>query len=231
VVDLSYRLESVNVGDLGFITSPSDAWDVKGSNLISALTIGFARDRRNDPYLPTRGYLARASVELAGLGGDHDYIKWDVETKWYHLLMESPKGPHVLNLRGRLGVAHGDVPLFERFYAGGAESLRGFAYREAGPHDGRDPIGGDFLLVGSAEYEFPLVRTRRVEVRGAVFSDFGWVNRSVRLTDPRLSVGAGLRFNFPGLKTLPVAVDFAWPAVRESGDETEIVNIRVGLSF
>lgn len=231
VVDFSYRLESVNVGDLGFLTSPADAWDVKGSSMISALTFGFSRDRRNDPYLPTHGYLARASVELAGLGGDHDYIKWDLEAKWHHLLMESTKGPHVLNLRGRLGVAHGDIPLFERFYAGGAESLRGFAYREAGPHDGGDPIGGDFLLTGAAEYEFPLLRSSNVEVRGVVFTDLGWVNRSVRLTDPRLSVGAGLRFNFPGLKTLPVAVDFAWPVVRESGDETEIVNIRVGLSF
>ncbi len=231
VVDLSYRLELVNIGRLDFWGAPQDAREVQGDNLLSALVVGLTRDCRDDPYFPTRGYLLVGDVEFAGVGGDHSYVKWKVKANRHVPLAESDRGPHVLNLLGRLGVAYGDIPLFERFYAGGADSLRGFAYREAGPHDGDDPVGGKFLLTGGVEYEFPIVRTKSTWLRGVVFSDFGWINSSVRLSDLRMSAGAGLRFHFPGMKALPIAVDVAWPVARERGDESEIVNFRVRMKF
>ena len=90
-----------------------------------------------------------------------------------------------------------DIPLNERFYAGGPTSVRGFGYQMLGPTDpDGDPLGGRFKIVGNIE----LRRTLFKIIGGALFVDVGNVwsrTDAFRLDDIRMAVGAGLRASSP----------------------------------
>ena len=91
----------------------------------------------------------------------------------------------------------GAIPSNVRFFAGGPGSVRGYAINRLGPLDSSDnPIGGNSLLEGSAEFRFPVVGS----VIGNAFVDFGNVFQptfTYRLDDLKYSVGAGLGYNTP----------------------------------
>ncbi|MGC8494714.1 MAG: BamA/TamA family outer membrane protein, partial [Syntrophobacteraceae bacterium] len=87
-----------------------------------------------------------------------------------------------------------EVPIFKRFFSGGADSVRGYPYQRLGPlaADG-NPIGGMELLEGSLEFRFPIKKT----LEGAIFSDFGNVAPtldSFSWQDNRYTAGVGLRY-------------------------------------
>jgi translocation and assembly module TamA len=94
------------------------------------------------------------------------------------------------------------LPVTQRFFAGGDNSLRGFDYRSLGPRDKDGKVvGGRYLALGSLELEHEI----RGAWSGAVFSDFG--NAVDSLSDPfEYSVGAGLRWQSP---IGPLRVDIA----------------------
>ncbi|HEX7010777.1 MAG TPA: BamA/TamA family outer membrane protein, partial [Phycisphaeraceae bacterium] len=135
-----------------------------------------------------------------------------------------------------------DVPLYERFYAGGHRSFRGFEYRGVGPRGiradtgelGDDPVGGDWLLLTGLEYQFPLLgRPNPGEhtglLNGVVFTDMGTVQDDVGLDEWRVSVGAGLRLKIPFLGQAPFALDFAIPLLRQDGDEEQFFSFDLAL--
>ena len=87
-----------------------------------------------------------------------------------------------------------EVPIFKRFFSGGADSVRGYPYQKLGPlaADG-DPIGGMEVLEGSLEWRFPI----KTPLEGAVFSDFGNIAPEIgsfSWGDTRYTVGVGLRY-------------------------------------
>lgn len=94
------------------------------------------------------------------------------------------------------------LPVTQRFFAGGDNSLRGFDYRSLGPRDEDGKVvGGRYLALGSLELEHEI----RGAWSGAVFSDFG--NAVDSLADPfEYSVGAGLRWQSP---IGPLRIDLA----------------------
>src|SRR5262249_43234538 len=115
-----------------------------------------------------------------------------------------PVGPVVLAARARYGTIYGDVPPTERFYAGGAQSQRGFAVRRLSPSvtgivDGdvrTVPFGGAALFDSSIEARFPMFAVRGLPVGGVVFLDGGDVtDLASELALERLNwaIGAGLR--------------------------------------
>src|SRR5207248_1981533 len=155
---------------------------------------------RNSTLLPNRGQFTTLRTEVAGgpLGGDSEFYKLELRTSRY---IKGFFEGHVLELGAGIGVVdtygHSDrVPLFDRWYLGGIDSLRGYRYREVGPRDpailtpgttsfGRnppiptiittqshnEPVGGDTYWVGTAEYSVPIIDF----VRFAVFYDIGMV--------------------------------------------------------
>src|SRR5690606_27703669 len=106
---------------------------------------------------------------LAGLGGESDFIKVEGRTRWFYPLYKSPSfGTFVGSAGGRIGWGFGDegrsgeeLPLFERFFPGGINSVRGFRARTLGPRepvfdpDGNvvdtTPVGGSSFIVLTAE--------------------------------------------------------------------------------
>ena len=127
----------------------------------------------------------------------------------------------MLELVGRTGVVEpidnsDDVPFFERYYLGGAWSLRGFDFRKVAPRqDGYDePVGGDTYWFGSAEYSIPIYEKEGgLGVRVAVFYDVGSVGRSpysLNVNDYSDNWGLGLRLNLPR-PFGPMRLDYAIP--------------------
>ena len=231
---LQLRDELVDVSDIDN-DAPQLVFDFEGENEVTSLTLNLRLNRLNDFLSPTGGYLLEASLEHAGLWGDIEFNKALVRGEYYFEVYENEKEElHVVRLKGTLGWASEfgdtrDIPVYERFYAGGAGTMRGFRFRHVGPFDNGDPIGGKAMWLASSEYQFPLFHEY---FRGVTFIDTGTVAEnwsSGGISDVRVSVGVGLRIVIPFLSTdRPLAIDFGFPLVKYGDDETQIISFSFG---
>lgn len=153
---LAYRLERYELYDVEHYASPYIA-DYKGVNWTSALSARLLRDTTNDKERPTRGTIARLWGEYGGgiLGGTDNFIKAVADLQAFWSINED----NTFHIRGRVGgvFQNGDdpVPVFERFWLGGMDSIRGYAYSDISPRDykyGNEQIGGDRMGVLNVEY-------------------------------------------------------------------------------
>ena len=169
---------------------------------LSAVSASVVTDTRDDPVDPRRGRFGILDVEWSSalLRSRAPFLKGLAQ----QYLFFPVGGQVVVAVAGRLGLAWtlgadepGLVPITERFFAGGATSLRGYKLDRAGPLDPSGyPLGGNLLIVGNLEVRFPILGS----LRGAVFSDQGGVYSEVnsfRVGDLGHNVGAGLRWNTP----------------------------------
>jgi len=170
------------------------------------------------------------SVEQAGaLGGSYTFTKFVVDARRYWTVTRDVLDrKSVLAVRGRMGFIGGDVPIFERFFAGGHGSIRGFEFRGVGPKVGDTYLGGDFLALASAEYSFPIFEKI---LTGVLFLDTGTVEETITLTTWRAAVGFGVRFTVPFFGPVPFALDFGFPIAKDSDDEDEFFSFSIGTSF
>ena len=213
--------------------TPQDVLDVEGSHLKAGITLSANIIKTDNIYMPSRGYEGESSLEFAGL--DVDIAKYKFQTTRYNTLFEIPKwGKHVIAYGGTFGIVEptsgSDVPIFERFFAGGYGSLRGFEYRGVAPIDEKtgDQIGGDILVVMNAEYLVPIYKDI---LRAAVFVDTGKADEKVsdiNLNNFRLSTGVGLRVNIPFLGRSTIAIDYGIPVIKEEGDEIQAFSFNFG---
>ncbi|KPJ59956.1 MAG: hypothetical protein AMS15_06640 [Planctomycetes bacterium DG_23] len=227
---VSLRVEEVDITNLAF-DAPASVVKAMGTSSIISVTFSADRDKRDNPWLPSKGHRVRGALEVAG--GDFTFGKLIVDGRYYKTLKESEEETrrHIVSLGGRLGVAAGDVPVFERFFAGGARSIRGFEYRGAGPQVRGYPVGGDLLLLGNAEYSFPV---RQETIRGHLFLDAGGVWSDIGDFDPgeiRAAAGFGLRLYISRVSPIPIALDFAVPIMSEPGDNEQIFSFSIGAFF
>ena len=97
------------------------------------------------------------------------------------------------------------IPIDERFFNGGADTVRSFGERDLGPHDNHGhPVGGEFFTVFNVEYTFPILG----ELQGAIFTDAGNLlptSEDIGLNDMRYAIGAGLRYKLP---VGPIRLDY-----------------------
>ncbi|MCD4825433.1 MAG: BamA/TamA family outer membrane protein, partial [Phycisphaerae bacterium] len=142
---------------------------------------------------------------------------------------------HILAGKVQFGQITGDAPTFEKFYAGGLGSIRGFKYRGISPRGhypggakSNDPIGGDMLVLAGGEYTFPLLADK---LRGVLFLDTGTVEESFGLSTYRASVGFGVRWTIPFFGPVPMALDFGFPLAKEDDDNTQIFSFSLGWTF
>lgn len=214
---LEYSLQNIEIFDVSADASEQIKQE-EGDRIKSALTPILTYDSRKMDYrgaLPSGGNLTRLSVGYAGgpLGGETDLYDLNAQTTQFI----GAWGQSVVILRGRAGVVAPtadaeEVPLFDRYFLGGPNSVRGFEYREIGPRDeDGEPLGGETMVFASAEYTFPLVP----KIRGAVFYDSGmiWADAYEFDSDLDSCYGIGLRLDIP---MMPIRLDYAWVL---NGDE------------
>ncbi len=198
---------------------------IEGKKLTSSFISQLIYDTRDNIFDASRGMRHSVSLQVAGWGvlnGDVKFYKpilrfsVFVPTFWKFVLSFNTTLGYI---EGIEGYDINDVK-YEKFYVGGAETVRGYRYRELGPAD-----GGKVMCVFNAEYKFPIVQeNKRTILQGALFYDLGgawnefkdiefivagseqweqgsWDNRF------KHSVGVGLRFTTP---VFPIRLDWSW---------------------
>ncbi len=224
---VSARYEQIDISNPRTPTPP-ELLQVLGENDLVSLRWEVAHDTRDNAFLPSQGQLLRLSYEQAL--GTFTYPKFEGDYRRYFVMRERPDGSgrHVLGLAGRLGVAGSDTPIYENFYAGGFSTLRGFEFRGASPMNLGVIVGGEFMLLTSAEYRFPL--TADDNLYGSFFLDAGTVEERVEINDFRVTPGFELRVNIPALGPVPLAIGIGVPIVHARGDDIQNFHFFVGVS-
>jgi outer membrane protein assembly factor BamA len=126
-----------------------------------------------------------------------------------------------------------DIPIDERFFNGGNTTVRSFTERDLGPHDGDNPIGGEFFTVFNVEYTFPIYG----ELQGAAFFDAGnllpnsedpFARTSAGFDDMRYAIGLGLRYKLP---IGPIRLDYGYNPDRRAGEDIGAFHFSFGFAF
>ncbi|MGZ8433700.1 MAG: outer membrane protein assembly factor BamA [Candidatus Binatia bacterium] len=227
---IGYRLEYDTLKDIAAATERA-LGDIKREGLVSGPAMGLVWNTTDNPFYPKKGEILSLTLEQAGViwGGAYKFFKITGEAKKYYEI-----GWETI-LASRLKVGLGDAigaedgyPLFERYYAGGEKSVRGYGRRRLGPiTDSNDPLGGLSLLEGSIELRRPIWR----ELGGALFVDFGQVAPrpfDVRIANLNFSAGFGLSYTTP---VGPVRLDIGFPFQKPPKDQPWQIHFSIGAFF
>jgi len=193
-----YRLEFKDIYDVSEFAD-QDIKDEEGKSTISSVTSSLVRDTTDYRLDPSRGSVIELSWELAGLGGDEKFNKFIVDYRHFWPAFFGT----VLSAHGQIGYVEAfgskDVPLDERFYLGGINTLRGFEPRQVGPYDeaADNYTGGYKETYFNFEWLFPL--SKEMGIKGLTFFDIGnaWDKDESFFSEWRYSVGAGIRWLSP----------------------------------
>lgn len=231
------RADEVEIDNIDAV-APDEVRGLKGNNFITSLGLTISRNTTDSRVFPTRGSDASIGIRYAGLlGGDFDFTAATAEFIQFWTVDEDVfDRKSVLSLRMEFGYIFEDdeAPFFERLYAGGHRSFRGFEFRGVGPRGTRggvttdDPVGGEWLFLLGPQYHFPIYQE---VLRGVIFLDTGTVQKDVGFSKYRVSIGTGLRLKVPFLGAAPVALDLAIPILKEDGDEEQIFSFDIALPF
>lgn len=227
-----YRVSQDRISDVNEFGSP-ELLSEEGTHLTSLIGVSLSRDTRDNIFDPTRGTTTSIGLDFAGVGFGERFVR-SVFTSTYFQPM--PWLDHVLSFRLMAGYAIGwddePVPLFERFYLGGSNSLRQFKSLNVSPKDSSGTrIGGNVELLGTVEYQIPLF----FGIKVAFFYDVGNVwgpdiagGTKIDLADMRHGAGAGFRWNSP---FGPIRVDYGIKLDRKKGENLGNFNFSAGSSF
>jgi outer membrane protein assembly factor BamA len=222
----SLRVENVNISNV-FGFEPPAYQEVVGDNFLVAPGVAISRDTRDSYLRPTKGSKLTLSFEQ-GLG-DFTFPLASAEFNKYWTVWERAdgSGKHVLAMHNLISVAGSQTPVFERFFAGGFQSMRGFQFRGISPQVNDIPVGGDFMLLNSLEYQVPIKANDHIYA--VAFVDTGTVESSVEVRNYRVSAGFGLRFVVPMLGPVPIALDVGFPIVKGPGDKEQDFSFWIGF--
>ncbi len=233
---LFYSFEDVLIDD---IEGSNTAWIKEdplynsGSNeidrTISKVGLTLTRDTRDALLFPTKGSIVTLRKEFAGgiFGGDADYGRFEIQAARFFKTFDEFE--QVLSISGRTGTLgkfdgeDANVPFFEKFFLGGPYNLRGWDYRDVGPNQSGEPVGGNSFSYGSLEYTFRIADP----LRFALFYDGGFIRSNDFKFSPgereegwHDNWGLGLRIMVMGM---PLRLDLGFPLTdpSHSGGSTQ----------
>ena len=215
-VGLDYQLFRTEISNVVGDAS-ADLKAEEGTADVSVGGLSVSLDKRNNRFDPTAGYYLFSSGDLAGgvFAGDKEF--WRLQGGASHFWPHADR--FVFESRVRTGIVNEysdtpKVPIFERFFAGGANSIRGFQERRVGPRDPltNDPIGGEALLVAGVEEVLTVIQDERSRpiLKVSLFYDAGnvWETVSDFGSSFRSGAGVGTRVTTP---IGPVRFDIGMP--------------------
>lgn len=141
-IGAEYRFEQAVIDNVNR-NSPPTIVASEGTTITSSIRPLVSRNTLNSYFDPTRGSAQEFSIEYAGLGGESEFLKVDAHTRHYWPVYKSPSlGTFVYSIAGQFGYGRGyqgvighELPLFERYFPGGINSVRGFKTRTLGPRE------------------------------------------------------------------------------------------------
>ena len=244
-VGADYRFERAEIGDIDFSASRAIRAE-EGTSLVSSITPRVSRNTLNHAFDPTAGSFQDLGVEVAGLGGTQ-FVKIEARERWYYTFLRSKAlGDFTYSIGATLGYGFGneglngdDLPLFERYFPGGINSIRGFETRTLGPREVRKnifgqvvdttPIGGSQQVILNNEIIFPIVQG--IGLKGVVFIDAGnaySTEEGINIDQTRVAAGAGIRWLSP---LGPFRIELGKPLVSKEFDEESLVLFSFGGPF
>ena len=230
--NLIYRLEQDDLTGINPNAS-QELLDAKGATITSILGGSIGRDTRDSLVDPTKGNLSTIGADFAGIfTTDNRYVRFSATTIQHQPLWFG----HVVSARLGAGYEFGwddkPVPLFERFYLGGPNSIRSFKLRQISPLDESGTrIGGNFQVLGNVEYTIPTFYGVKLAIffdAGNVYGPDSHLGQKIDLTNLRYAVGMGLRWNSP---FGPIRVDYGINPDPRPGDKFGEFHFAVGTAF
>ena len=225
--------------------------------LVNTLGLTNTIDLRESPFVNPRGFLINNTLDLASsaFGSDIEYIRGTMRVGYYLPFGPKPLTPGVVEdepgtplqrwfqqssiaFGARAGIIHSltvsgpeeatAIPIDERFFIGGSDTVRSFAYRDLGPHDRKGhPLGGEFFTVFNIEYTFPVFG----ELQGAIFTDAGNLlptSEELSLDEMRYALGAGLRYKLP---VGPIRLDYGVNPDPRADEDFGAFHFSFGFAF
>ena len=194
--------------------------------------VSFTKDSRNRRTFADSGFLNSIGLEVNT--GDLDFYK----ARYRHQTAYALSEMFTFSFKGRVsyGGSFGDddeLPIFEKYYAGGVRTVRGYETNSLGPRDSNDdPLGGDLQVISSAEVLFPIEALGSSETfRLGVYFDVGNVFEDVDAYDTgelRQAVGLSAKwFSFIG----PIEFSYAFPVNDKPEDDVQNFQFSLGASF
>ena len=240
----SYSLANVRISDV----RPQFVDQIKEeATTNSSLTTEFVRDTRDYYFDAARGNRNSIALQLEGgpLQGDTNLVKFILSSSWFWTTFSVGNYPFVFSVNGRFGTAEefspsDTVPIFERFFVGGADSIRGYQTRgEVGPLE-----GARVFTVFNAEYKIPLyVENKKRILVFVLFADAGgaWkrpkdmIFQSGQSLDTiendrfiKTSVGFGMRITTP---VFPIRLDWGYGLNHRAGEDVTQIHFTLGNLF
>jgi outer membrane translocation and assembly module TamA len=185
---------------------------------------------RDDPLLPTKGYHGQVLTEIGNIIGDaqSNYFKLELNNSYRHHIGEKQFITARLDTGLIIPQDSSDLPIDRRFFAGGANSMRGFDEDELGPRSmSGDPLGGEAYYTGSLE----LIRQVKGPLNVGIFYDIGQVYEryeDLDFSNPSQAVGLSARIHLP---IGPIRFEYGYNLNREKFQPNGTFHFSIGASF
>lgn len=206
----------------------------KGGSYVGRIHLTLDRDTRDNAMDPTSGYMVNllTSVSTELLGGSENYYRLELKGINYYSFFDKmfvwSLGAKI-GMIGSIGDWKKDPPIYERYFLGSGDTVRGFPYRSIGPVDkNKDNYGGDFMYLLTTEITHPIWNF----IRGAVFVDVGDATHSRfgPFNSPNIGVGYGLRIKLPVVNA-PIKLDLAYPLLNNQKGVSNSIRFHFNMGF
>lgn len=227
-----YTLSDTNLSDISENASEV-ILQSKDINLTSAVRLSLVRDTRNHFFSPSEGSRNFVSVNYAGgpLGGDAQFTKLEASSSWW-FPMPLDTVFHIKLAAGRaFENEEGKLPVYEHFYLGGMNSIRGFESYSISPVDPEsgEKIGGDKMWYGNISIIFPLLKD--MGIQGEIFHDLGnvyAVEDDWDFSDYKKTAGVGILWLSP---LGPLRLAWGYNLDRQEGEDSSNWDFSMGGTF
>lgn len=211
----------------------------KSNYLVNSLGGTATYDMRDSKINPTKGFIINLTADVASsvLGSSLDFLRATYRFSYYLPITKKKVGETTqvttaLAFGARGGFiqpfqGQNEIPIDERFFNGGARSVRSFNELELGPKESHHyPVGGEDFATYNLEYTFPLYG----DLEGAVFGDAGSVGDKLSdgFGELRYAVGGGLRYRLP---IGPLRIDYGYNPNRKHDESIGAFHITFGVAF
>ena len=242
-VNLAYKFENIDVTAVG--SSEVLKQDI-GQSTRSLIDFSLRHDKRDSIIKPTKGYIINFGSEIAGLGGDDQYLKSKASGKIYQGVFDNSIIFSTELEGGILSMGKGYSKVVDRFLLGG-RSFRGFKYNGIGPRELNNgsytiPLGGEKYAIARLAASFPLGLPRELGLYGSLFAEAGtlWdlktdpnisgLSDKVALTDRtiRTSIGFAMNWETP---IGPLQFNWSRPQKYLEADDLEYFSLNLATRF
>ena len=232
-----YGFDDTKMTNVAVLNVPQTLLDSMEIETTSFIRLGLSKDTRNKLTDASKGWLTNYSIKHAGgpLGGDSAFTKYEATSGWYYPLMWDT----TFHVKGSIGYVleneEKKLPVYEKFYLGGLNTIRGFDSGKISPLElNKDQvtysrIGGEKMWYSNVEWIFPIVK--EIGLKGLVFFDLGNVytdSETWDVADLRYSTGLGFRWLSP---MGPLRLEWGWNLDPEPGEKQGVWDFSIGGAF